>query len=214
MSDIFISYSHIDSELAMGLAKEFKRNGWSVWWDPDIRIGRNYNGEIDQALRAARCVVVAWTQHSVSSDYVQAEASTAQGLGTLVPVLCEDGLALPLEFKMLQAASLVGWLPGSSHESLDLLITRMHAILSDPHARPVTKKPSTLKPLAQRLAATRFWMRCGLHVGVLLIVSALSFMLVTFFGAPKVLISMLPYVYVLYVGVGVALEWYLRTRFK
>ena len=58
MADIFISYASADRERARQLAAVLASQGWSVWWDRTIPPGRTFDQVIEQALQAARCVVV------------------------------------------------------------------------------------------------------------------------------------------------------------
>ena len=78
MSDIFISYAREDRAKAKALAELFQQQDWSVWWDRSIPPGRSFDEVIEEALGAAKCVVVLWSKNSASSDWVKGEA--AEGL--------------------------------------------------------------------------------------------------------------------------------------
>jgi hypothetical protein len=78
VSDIFISYSKSDRAKARVLAKALESEGWSVWWDPKIPPGKTFDEVIEQALDAARCVMVLWSKKSVSSDWVKTEAAAGK----------------------------------------------------------------------------------------------------------------------------------------
>lgn len=107
MAEIFISYARGDRERAQALAGALGREGWSVWWDRDIPPGRTFDDVIEEALGAAKCVIVLWTRQSIRSEWVKAEASEAARRRILVPVLT-DQVMPPLEFRRIQAASLLG----------------------------------------------------------------------------------------------------------
>jgi hypothetical protein len=68
MSDIFLSYASEDRPRVEVLRGALERHGWSVWWDNTILPGRTFDQVIGEALDAARCVIVVWSQHSVNSD--------------------------------------------------------------------------------------------------------------------------------------------------
>ena len=106
MADIFISYAREDAVRAQALAEAFAELGWSVWWDDSIRAGAPFDQVIDQQLDMASCVVVIWSTASVASNWVRAEASTADEQGKLVPVSFEHDLRLPVRFRQLKAAHL------------------------------------------------------------------------------------------------------------
>ena len=108
MADIFISYASPDRERARLLADGLEHQGWSVWWDREIQPGRAFDEAIEEALSAARCVIVLWSDASVRSDWVKAEAAEAADKRVLVPALI-DRVKIPLQFRRFQAADLTGW---------------------------------------------------------------------------------------------------------
>jgi len=108
MNDIFISYASPDRPIAQKFADAFEAHGWSVWWDREIPVGKNFDQVIEEELNAARCVVVLWSKESVQSRWVKTESSTAADHDRLAPVLIDDA-AIPLEFKRIQTAMLPDW---------------------------------------------------------------------------------------------------------
>ncbi|HEU5284393.1 MAG TPA: toll/interleukin-1 receptor domain-containing protein, partial [Burkholderiales bacterium] len=64
MADIFISYASPDRETARTLAERLGELGHSVWWDRTIPPGRQFDEVIQEALHAARCVIVLWSAQS------------------------------------------------------------------------------------------------------------------------------------------------------
>lgn len=89
MADVFISYSKPDRSQVQSLADDLVRRGFSVWWDTGLLAGNTFRQEIDRELRAASCVVVVWSRHSMASDWVISEAESARQAGKLVPVRTE-----------------------------------------------------------------------------------------------------------------------------
>lgn len=86
MPDIFISYSKADRALALELSLFLEAAGWSVWWDKSLAAGETYRDEIMKQLAAARAVITIWTENSVRSDWVRAEAGRAKTDSKLIPV--------------------------------------------------------------------------------------------------------------------------------
>jgi TIR domain-containing protein len=121
MSDIFISYARADKGKAELLANAFSREGWSVWWDREIAPGQSFDETIESALNSARCVVVLWSKHSVSSRWVKTEAAEGAERGILVPAMIENA-PIPLEFKRIEAADLSDWEGEAPHRELDQLL--------------------------------------------------------------------------------------------
>ena len=108
MADIFLSYAREDLAVARSLAAWLEHNGWSVWWDRKIYAGKVFDTVITRELSAARCVLVLWTRHSVGSDWVKDEATEGVQRQILVPVVLDE-VPVPLGFRRIQAARLVGW---------------------------------------------------------------------------------------------------------
>ncbi len=130
MSDIFISYARADNQQAALLAEQFIQNGWSVWWDREIPPGRSFDEVIEEALNAAKCVVVIWSRQSVASRWVKTEAAEGAARGVLVPVLMK-GVKIPLEFKRIEAADLSDWRGNASHPEFTHLIRTIDSLLAD-----------------------------------------------------------------------------------
>jgi hypothetical protein len=108
MADIFISYARGDRERIRPLAVAFSERGWSVFWDLEIPPGQSWRSYLKGRLDEARCVVVAWSETSVESHWVQVEADEGLRRGVLVPV-CIDQTEPPFGFGHVQAADLSGW---------------------------------------------------------------------------------------------------------
>lgn len=108
MADIFISYSRSDKARVAPLVAALEAEGWSVWWDPEITPGEEFDSLISKELDAARALVVVWTPASVESRWVRGEARDAADRGLLVPVRF-DGAKLPIDFRALHTTDLDGW---------------------------------------------------------------------------------------------------------
>jgi len=66
MTDVFISYAREDGGRVTELVSALERQGWSVFWDRRIPSGETWRSYIGKALDDARCVIVAWSPHSVN----------------------------------------------------------------------------------------------------------------------------------------------------
>jgi hypothetical protein len=75
MADIFISYAREDQAAVKPLAAALEGAGYSVWWDRRILAGTEFSEEIERELKAAKAVIVAWSQESHASNWVKDEAS-------------------------------------------------------------------------------------------------------------------------------------------
>src|SRR5215831_14007407 len=108
-SDIFISYAREDEPTAIHLRDVLVAQGWDVWRDKEgILTGTSWEKAIEDALNAAKVVIVVWSRAALSSHFVRDEASVARNANKLVPVQIEN-LDIPLGFRGIQTANLVGW---------------------------------------------------------------------------------------------------------
>lgn len=108
MADIFLSYSRSDRARVAPLVAALEAQNWSVWWDPEITPGDEFDALIGAELEAARAVIVVWTPMSVDSRWVKGEARDAADRGVLVPVRF-DGARLPIDVRAIHTTELDGW---------------------------------------------------------------------------------------------------------
>jgi len=108
MADVFISYARTDKARVAPLVAAIEAQGWTVWWDPDIAAGQEFDRQISAALKAAAAVVVVWTPNSVESRWVRGEARDAADRGVLIPVRFE-GAELPIDVRAIHTTDLDGW---------------------------------------------------------------------------------------------------------
>ena len=105
MADVFVSYARTDRELVAPLVAAIEARGWSVWWDPQISPGQEFDQQIAAELKSAIAVLVVWTPKSVESRWVRGEARVAAELGILVPVRFEKA-ELPIDVRAFHTIDL------------------------------------------------------------------------------------------------------------
>ncbi len=108
MADIFLSYARLDKERVAPLVDALQGRGWSVWWDPEVTAGQEFDRQISAELDAARAVIVVWTPLSVDSRWVRGEAREAADRGILVPVRF-DNARLPIDARAVHTIDLDHW---------------------------------------------------------------------------------------------------------
>ena len=108
MADIFLSYASEDRELIEPLVAILEAEGWTLWWDRELIAGPGFAQKIQENLDQARCIVVAWSRHSVVSNWCRDEASEGIERNCLVPVVIDD-VRPPLGFRSAQTVYLSGW---------------------------------------------------------------------------------------------------------
>ncbi len=146
MSDIFICYSKTDASIANQLVEHLQKEGWSVFIDRKTPVGRRWHREIETELRAAKAVVVLWSEKSCESDYVLDEAEHGKRKDILFPAFIES-VEYPYGFGRIQAANLIDWGNNAEHAGLTELLDSLRQHLND-HAleSTVAKQP---KPAQQ-----------------------------------------------------------------
>ena len=108
MSDVFVSYARSDETVAKEVARSLRKLGYGVWLDEELPAHRPYADVIQERLKAAKAVVVLWTQDAARSQWVRAEADVARGNGTLIQATL-DGTIPPLPFNQTHCADISGW---------------------------------------------------------------------------------------------------------
>ena len=108
MADVFVSYARVDKTRVAPLVAAIEAKGWSVWWDPEITPGQEFDDQIDAEIDAAKAVLVVWTPTSVASRWVRGEAREAAERGVLVPVRFEQA-RLPMDVRAIHTTDLDGW---------------------------------------------------------------------------------------------------------
>jgi len=121
VSDIFISYASQDRVRIRPLVEALEARGWSVFWDTTLLPGETWRRKITAELDAAGCVIVLWSERSVESHWVEQEAEEGQRRRILVPAMI-DRVTIPLGFRSLQAANLVGWDGKAGHGELEKIL--------------------------------------------------------------------------------------------
>ncbi|MGH8278241.1 MAG: TIR domain-containing protein, partial [Gammaproteobacteria bacterium] len=108
MADVFVSYARADKARVAPIVAAIEAKGWSVWWDPEISPGQEFDDQIDAEIDAAKAVLVVWTPASVVSRWVRGEAREAAERGILVPVRF-DQARLPMDVRAIHTTDLDGW---------------------------------------------------------------------------------------------------------
>lgn len=118
--DIYLLYAQPDAPIAERLARHCRARGWRVFTDVQLMGGRNWIEDNAQALEAARLVVVLWSSHSVTSEFVLDAATRGWNREVLIPVRIE-AVDIPAPFNRLNTLDVVDWSGEQDH--------RVHALL-------------------------------------------------------------------------------------
>lgn len=147
---VFLSYGRPDRARVEQLALALTARGHLVWWDRQIAGGSAFAQEIERELTSADRVIVAWSVHSVTSDWVRDEASDARDRGVLLPVLL-DGTPAPLGFRQYQAIDLSGWDGSADGPGMDALDGALGGQPPPGRAPPAASAPAPVHASRRRL---------------------------------------------------------------
>jgi adenylate cyclase len=150
VADIFVSYSRNDKALVAPLVAALETEGWSVWWDPAITPGQEFDTLISRELDEAKTLVVVWTESSVDSRWVRGEARDGADRGVLVPVRF-DNARLPIDFRAVHTTDLDGWGEDRESEAFRSLCQALEAKLGARKKKPAATAIAVL-PLANMSA--------------------------------------------------------------
>jgi adenylate cyclase len=129
MADVFISYARADKARVAPLVAAIEAKGWTVWWDPEISPGKEFDDEIDVELQAAKSVLVVWTPTSVVSRWVRGEARDAAERGLLVPVRF-DQARLPIDVRAIHTTDLDDWGEDASSPAVQECLHALGAMIA------------------------------------------------------------------------------------
>ena len=142
MADVFVSYARSDKARVAPLVAAIEAQGWSVWWDPAITPGQEFDQQIGVELKAAAAVLVVWTPSSVGSRWVRGEAREGADRGILVPVRFE-GAELPIDVRALHTTDLDDLAPDERNRHLQDMLHALGAIIARERAsRPANANPA------------------------------------------------------------------------
>jgi len=178
MADVFISYARADKTRVAPIVAAIEARGWSVWWDPEISAGQEFDQRIAAELRDASAVLVVWSPESVASRWVRGEAREGAERGILVPVSF-SGASPPIDLRALHTTAFDDWAGDRDGPQMREVIRALDAIIARP--RPAAALPQPIVPTRGPGAAAavprrgRIWRFVGL--GALAIAAAAAALL-------------------------------------
>jgi hypothetical protein len=143
--DIYLSYEREDRDRARLVELALRELGWSVFTKEDIRGGQSFSEVIKKEIGRASCVLVLWSGKSITDSYAISDATRGDSLGKLVGVRIDD-VAVPVGFRKLPAADLVGWDGSDSAPQFKELVQGIQALAGLKPRSPDDTQSSGLKP--------------------------------------------------------------------
>ena len=92
MHDVFISYSHHDTEIRAEIVKKLESAGISCWYAPrNIQPGEEWADAITRGLKDSRALLLIFTEASNASNQVLREVGLAVDLKKpIIPCRCDE----------------------------------------------------------------------------------------------------------------------------
>ena len=137
MADVFVSYARSDKARVAPLVGAIVAQGWTVWWDPEITPGQEFDDMIEAEIEAAKAVMVVWTPTSVASRWVRGEAREAADRGKLVPVRF-DNARLPMDVRAIHTTDLDDWAENPSSPAAKEFLHALGAMIARAPTRAAT----------------------------------------------------------------------------
>lgn len=151
MVDVFISYSRANQDVVRRLADAVKALGYAVWWDDELPPHLSYGEVITEKVGQAKAAIVVWSEGSIGSEWVRAEADLARNQKKLIQTALDDCMP-PMPFNQIQFASIGGWDGVSDHAGWRKVQASLTALCGPPPAGspavPVSTPPVSTPPVA------------------------------------------------------------------
>jgi hypothetical protein len=149
--DVFLGYARNDHAKAALLTNALEAAGVAVWSDRAIAVGESFAETIMGALKAAKAVVILWTEAGVRSEWVRAEAQFALNAGTLIGVLAEPVMVQP-EFASVPTLDLATWRGDTNDPGFQRLLHSVTVRGHGPREEPVIR----VRPIGQSVSDPSF----------------------------------------------------------
>ncbi len=154
MSQIFISYRHVESDerLADALAEALEAGGHPVFIDRQIEIGTRWVDEIERQIRASAFFVVVLSADSIRSDMVRQEVALAHQLEAeggmrILPIRAGFEGELPYDLaSYLNPIQSALWQPGEPFVAIcRQVVAAVESAAALPLSRPAEDEPAVLR---------------------------------------------------------------------
>lgn len=103
--DVFISYKREERERCAEIYERLKALKLEVWFDARLEPGTRFDDEIEQAIRAARAVLVLWSPAAARSEWIRNEATVGKSRNVLSSAFIQP-VELPIAFLSTQTEDL------------------------------------------------------------------------------------------------------------
>jgi hypothetical protein len=149
---IFVSYSHKNTDFAKQLTKDLEREGYDIWLDStDIQTGSRWDDEIVKGLNASEVFMILLSETSAASQNVRDEIGYAVDHNMhIVPLLIEP-CEVPFRLRRVQY---VDFTTIRYKEGFKAVLEILRAALPDAELQPKKKERKTMDPAELAMTVT------------------------------------------------------------
>jgi adenylate cyclase len=154
MADVFVSYARSDKARVAPFVAAIEAKGWTVWWDPEISPGQEFDRQIAAELKIAAAVLVVWTPNSVVSRWVRGEAREGAERGILVPIRFERA-ELPIDVRALHTIDFDNWGEDPRSSPAQEVMRALGTMIASQRARQSAMENSATEPASSTHGTAR-----------------------------------------------------------
>src|SRR5215208_1560187 len=151
----FISYSRVDSEFVVRLARDLKSAGYDIWLDQlDIAKGARWDDAIEAAVESSSTFMIVLAPESIESQNVKDELSYAIDSGKhILPVVIRP-CKIPLRLRRFQYVDFTDKPYKDSLADIKRLLSNTQRLAKapaeEPYSPPPAPAPVFIEPIIQR----------------------------------------------------------------
>lgn len=154
MVDVFISHAKADRKHLRRLAKALEAEGFDLWWEQNSAPDGKWTPGLQRALVDSAAILVCWSEESVGSQWVKAEASHGKDRNALIAITLGD-CKIPAEFREIKAPDFARWKNDTDDPEWIAIVKRVRDLIEQKNnisAQAPPGAPPPLQPYAARPA--------------------------------------------------------------
>ena len=153
----FISYSRVNKEFALKLAKELRADGYSIWLDQlDIPTGARWDNELEKALEECEIFLLILTPAAIASENVKDEIGYAIDNNKRIQPILLENCNVPLRLRRFQY---VDFTTITYDEGVERSKQMLNVLISEPTIPVSSEGTGNVEKQSARETAARIVMR-------------------------------------------------------
>jgi len=160
--DVFISYAESDKDAADAICHYLEHAGIRCWIAPrDVNVGGDWADSVSQAVYAATCLVVVFSEKVLESRHVKSEVRAAfDNQKPIIPIRMVPVKPTGAYDYLLGGSHWIDAFPPPLNQHLDDIARRLNALLARSGADQTLRRPETPAPKPVSPTVSR-WLKFG-----------------------------------------------------